>query len=222
MRARLFSAFASIALIIFGLAPAAHAHPHVWITYQTTVAYDKGSIIGFDHVWTFDDMYTAMAIEGLDKNGDGVYTREELAELAKVNMEGLKDFDYFTYAKLGDTDLKMAPPQDAWLEHKNGILSLHFRLPLEKAVPPDAKGFTFAVYDPSFFIAFEPQKNDPIKLAAGAPANCKATINAPKSDEKTDDLKTQLLNDAFAQQLGQSTNIGAGFTPTISVSCGKS
>src|SRR5262245_25720518 len=28
-----------------------------------------------------------MAIEGLDKNNDGVYSREELAELAKVNIE---------------------------------------------------------------------------------------------------------------------------------------
>ena len=49
------------------------------------------------HKWMFDEFYTAMAIEGLDKNKDGVYDREELAELAKVNIEGLKDFAYFTF-----------------------------------------------------------------------------------------------------------------------------
>jgi len=201
----------------------AAAHPHVWVTYESTVVYDKGSIIGFDHVWTFDDMYTQMAIEGLDKNNDGTYTREELAELADVNMEGLKDFDYFTFAKLGETALKNAGPKDAWLEYANGMLRLHFRIELAQPVLAEAEGFTFSVYDPSFFIAFEPEKDNAIKIAEGAPAGCKAVIVEPKpSDSNSEDLKQQLLNDAFAQQLGQTTNIGGGFTKTIAVHCGKS
>ena len=44
-----------------------------------------------------------MAIEGLDKNGDGKYDRQELSELAQVNIDGLKEFNYFTVAKLGTT-----------------------------------------------------------------------------------------------------------------------
>ena len=204
------------------LAGRAMAHPHVWVTYESTVVYDKGAVTAFDHIWTFDDMYTQMAIEGLDKNKDGKYTREELAELADVNIQGLKDFDYFTYAKLGETALKIAGPKDAWLEYTNGMLRLHFRVELEQPVLAEAEGFTFAVYDPSFFIAFEPEKDNAIKIAAGAPTGCKAAIIEPKPDANSEDLKQQLLNDAFAQQLGQTTNIGGGFTKTISVSCGKS
>lgn len=210
--------------VLVGLTAAsatAVAHPHVWVTYETTIVYDKGAITGFDHVWTFDDMYTAMAIQGLDKNGDGTYTREELAELADVNMQGLKDFDYFTYAKLGTSDLKIAGPKDAWLEHTNGILKLHFRLTLEQPVLADAEGFTAAVYDPSFFISFEPEKADPVKLAAGAPQGCKAGFIEPKTDADSEELKAKLLNDAFAKELGQTTNIGGGFTKTITVSCAK-
>jgi ABC-type uncharacterized transport system substrate-binding protein len=212
----------ALAIAALGTARDPEAHPHVWVTYETTVVYDKDTLIGFDHVWTFDDMYTAMAIQGLDKDGDGAYSRQELSELAEVNMQGLKDFDYFTYAKLGTADVKMAGPKDAWLEHKNGILSLHFRLPLEQPVLAEAEGFTFAVYDPSFFIAFEPEKTDPIKLAAGAPQGCKAAIIEPKPDADSEELKAKLLNDAFAQQLGQTTNIGGGFTKTVSVTCAKS
>ena len=74
----------------------AAAHPHVWITVETTVLYDKGAFTGLQHKWTFDEFYTAMAIEGLDKNKDGIYDREELSELAKVNIEGLKEIGYFT------------------------------------------------------------------------------------------------------------------------------
>ena len=100
---------AAAALVLAG-ATAAFAHPHVWVTYETTVVYDKGTITGLDHVWAFDDMYTAMAIEGLDKNKDGTYDREELAELAKVNLEGLKDFDYFTFGKLGSEAFEVHAP----------------------------------------------------------------------------------------------------------------
>ncbi|TMJ63980.1 MAG: DUF1007 family protein, partial [Alphaproteobacteria bacterium] len=83
--------------MLAALAASATAHPHVWITVETTVLYDKGTFTGLQHKWTFDEFYTAMAIEGLDKNKDGIYDREELAELAKVNVDGLKEFGYFTY-----------------------------------------------------------------------------------------------------------------------------
>src|SRR5262245_57858253 len=89
------------AILATGLAAAvalcARAHTQVWIRYETTVHYDKDVFVGLRHKWTFDEFYTAMAMEGLDKNGDGKYDREELAELAKVNIEGLKEFAYFTY-----------------------------------------------------------------------------------------------------------------------------
>lgn len=225
MNAALRTAFLITGLVLGSaslLSRPAAAHPHVWVTYETTVVYDNGSIIGFDHVWTFDDMYTQMAIEGLDKNSDGTYSREELAELADVNMQGLKDFDYFTFAKLSDKDLKISGPKDHWLEHNGKMLRLHFRLLLDQPVLADASGFSFAIYDPSFFIAFEPEQTDAVKLAAGAPSGCKAVVNEPKPDQNSDDLKQKLLNDAFAQELGQTSNIGGGFTKTISIQCGKS
>lgn len=159
-------------------APRAQAHPHVWVTYQATFTYDNGAVTGVDHTWTFDEMYTTMAIEGLDKNGDGTYSREELAELAQTNMDGLKDFGYFTAAQLAGKDLQFGPPRDYWLEHSNGILKLHFKLPLATAVPADAAGLSFAIYDPTYFIAFEPEKDGALKLA-GAPQGCAAAFAAP-------------------------------------------
>lgn len=95
----------------------AGAHPHVWVTTETTVLYENGTIVGLRQKWSFDDFYTAMALQGLDTNNDGIYDRTELAELAKVNMEGLKEFDYFTTAKLATEQLKFEAPKDFWLEH---------------------------------------------------------------------------------------------------------
>lgn len=100
-------------------ATAAGAHPHVWVTTETTVLYENGTITGLRQKWSFDDFYTAMALQGLDTNNDGVYDRSELTELAKINMEGLKEFDYFTTAKLQTEKLKFEAPKDFWLEHSD-------------------------------------------------------------------------------------------------------
>ena len=63
----------------------AFAHPHVWVTMETEVVLgpDK-EITGFRHTWTFDEGYTNFAIDGLDTNGDGVYSEEELKPLAQT------------------------------------------------------------------------------------------------------------------------------------------
>lgn len=211
-------AAASVAGLMIVSANAARAHPHVWVTYETTILYDKGTVTGVEHVWSFDDMYTTMAIQGLDKNNDGVYSREELAELAKVNMEGLKDFNYFTFAKLNGTDLKFAGPADPWLEHTNGILRLHFRMPLEQPVLAEAEGLNFSIYDPSFFIAFEPEKTDALKLAS-APEGCSATFVDPAADKNAEDAKK--LGEAFFQELG-GENYGMSQAKSVSVTCKKS
>ena len=94
----------------------AAAHPHVWIAAETTVLYENGTVTGIKQRWLFDELYTASATQGLDANNDGVYDRAELKELAQVNIEGLKDFDYFTFAKLAGQDLVFSIPKDYWLE----------------------------------------------------------------------------------------------------------
>ena len=144
---RCLSALALTAALLVGLGGSAWCHPHVWISVETTVLYDKGAFTGLKHKWTFDEFYTAMAIEGLDKNNDGVYSREELAELAKVNIDGLKEFGYFTYPVLDGGDVKIQDPTDYWLEHKDGVLSLHFTVPFDKPIPATAKGFAYVVQD---------------------------------------------------------------------------
>lgn len=117
--ARVAPAAALFGPLLFGAAPAM-AHPHVWVTTQTTVLYENGTIVGLRHKWSFDDFYTSMAVQGLDTNNDGIFDRSELAELAKVNVDGLKEFDYFTVVKLGSETLKFQAPKDVYLEHAEG------------------------------------------------------------------------------------------------------
>jgi ABC-type uncharacterized transport system substrate-binding protein len=199
-------------MALAALATSAQAHPHVWITVETTVAFANGAFTGVQHKWTFDEFYTAMAIEGLDKNKDGKYDREELAELAKVNIDGLKDFAYFTYVALAGQELKLGEARDYWLEHKDGLLSLHFTLPFAQPVLTEAKGLTFSVQDPTFFIAFELAKTDPVKLGDGAPRECKINPGAGTQEPGT--------AAAPGTQSAMQPAFAMGMAKTIAIECG--
>lgn len=204
---------------LFLLSPhSASAHPHVWVAVEATIAYADGKVIGLQQRWTFDDMYTAMAIQGLDKNGDGTYDREELKELAQVNIDGIKQFDYFTHAKLEDAALKFAEPKDFWLEHKDNVLTLNFTLPLEQPLAAETPGFSFSIYDPSYFIAFDfaKDKDKPIKLGDGAPATCALDMDPAPSEEDV-----QNLANAFSAEMGGGSG-GSSLSRTVRVKCARS
>lgn len=209
----------TLAAMLLALGAPVSAHPHVWVIYETAVVFEGQKVTGLRHKWTFDEMYTTMAVEGLDTNKDGVYSREELAELAKVNMEGLVEFDYFSFAKLGDKALKFNAPANSYLEHKDGGLSFHFTLPLAEPVAADAPDFSFSVFDPSFFISFEPAKENAFSVV-DAPAGCKAVaIISEKEREERERMKQAFGTMATAGD----ANIGMGlsFAQNVGIACGK-
>jgi ABC-type uncharacterized transport system substrate-binding protein len=182
------------------------------VSVETLLLYERGAFTGFRHKWTFDEFYSAMAVEGLDTNKDGKFSREEMAELAKVNVTSLKDFGYFTFPQLAGQALKLGEPRDYWLEHKDGVLSLHFVLPLATPVLAEAKGLTFGVYDPSFFIAFDLAKvAQPLRLGEGAPRGCSLKIGTPERDPRD--------ASALGEQLSAIAGFGVSVARTASVEC---
>jgi ABC-type uncharacterized transport system substrate-binding protein len=205
-----FSIAAALVALLVHAEPAA-AHPHVWVTVRDTIVVESGAIIGVQHDWTFDEMYTAMAIEGLDTNHDGKYDRAELQPLAQTNIDGLKEFDNFTYANIGEKKLAFGSPRDYWLEYTNKILKLHFLPPFAEPIRIPVSNLKFNVEDPSYFIAFDFAKDDPVKLATGAPEKCKASLI---QDPGTGDQ--QALTQAFGTQM---STMGTGITGIIDVTC---
>lgn len=208
-------------LIICGLcAPmSALAHPHVWVTVETEVLYDQQkAITGFRHKWAFDEAYSSFAILGLDKNNDGNYDREELNELAEVNISSLKEFDFFTFPKLAGKLLGRQDPKDYWLEYADGILTLFLTLPLTHPVPVEkTKDFTFAVYDPTFYVDFALAKDNPVRLAS-APSGCAPVIKEP-NPQAAAQSGVSTLGETFFNKLDSSSTIAEQYAKLVSISC---
>jgi ABC-type uncharacterized transport system substrate-binding protein len=210
---QLLRCFVFAALALFS-ASAAQAHPHVWVTMKSELVYGPdGSVTGVRHAWTFDDMFSTFATQGMESKEKGKFTREELAPLAKVNVESLKEYDYFTIARTNGKKAELDPPADYWLEFTDGLLTLHFTLPFK--TPVKAQTVDVEMYDPSWFVDFSFAEKDPVKLV-GAPAACQLAVQRP--GEGAQAPKGQ-PGEAFFNNPAAAGNFGAQFSNKIAVKC---
>ena len=160
------------------VATPAAAHPHVLVDAKAEIVFDdKGEITAVRHIWQFDEAFTAFAVQGLDANNDGKLSDDELAPLAKVNVESLAEFDFFTFMTIAGKDQNFVPPTEYWLEFHNSRLTLFYTLPLKAPVAVNS-GVTLEIFDPEYFVAFTMVKDHPVALD-GAPAGCRTSIRLP-------------------------------------------
>ena len=203
-----------IALLTLVCADLAQAHPHVWVTMHSELVYaPDGSITGIRHAWSFDDMFSTFALQGMESKEKGKFTREELAPLAKVNVESLKEYNYFTYATADGAKAELAEPaSDYWLDYTDQVLTLNFTMPFK--APVKAKELKIEIYDPTIFVDFSWAKDDPVRLV-GAP-KCKADIVKPREMTFAEGKK---LSEIPADQKNTTMAWGAQFANKILVHC---
>ena len=178
------------------------------------MVFENGRVTGLVHAWTFDEMYSTFATQGLDKDRDGTFSREELAELTQVNVEHLGQQKFFTVLRHERRFVSFGPVRDAWSEVVGGKLRLHFTVPVATPFAAESKPVTLQVYDPDYFVAFTPADGEPMRLVA-ARQGCKLDFTPPK----TGNAAVGSLSESFFQAINTNANFGQQFAATFTVTC---
>ena len=203
-----------------GLAGQAAAHPHVWIEMRSDVIFnDDGKITGVNLIWSFDDGYTQVALEGLDTNGDGVYSQQELDPLTKENIASLKDYEYFTVMRVNGEKVAQGDVTEFGQIWSNDKLQLHFQLPLKEPVDPIKNQFMVKVYDPEFFIAMDYVKDDPVTVIGAMPDACKLVVKPVPTDAEIDATREMLSTKGPDWKPETSEDFGALFAQPVLIEC---
>ena len=175
--------------MLLGPAAPAMAHPHIFIDAQVSVVFDEaGAIAGLRHGWTFDPIFSAWMVQGLDTNGDGVTSPEEMQELADENMVGLAEYGFYTYAGEDDALLRFEPEGDQRMAYEDGRVTLRFSVVATEPLPVSGR-FELGVYDPEYYVAISFADIGDVTLE-NAPASCSAVLEPPKP--MTPEVEAQL------------------------------
>lgn len=216
---RWITAAAVFAVTMCAAAPAM-AHPHVWIEMRSDVVFDaKGLITGMNLMWTFDDAYAEMAVDGLDANGDGVYSPQELEPLTKENLQSLKDYDYFTVMRFNGEKQLFGPIVESGQIWSNNKLQLHFQLPLKTPVDPVKGEFAAKVYDPEFYIAIDYVKDEPVSVTGNMPKNCQLVVKPVPTDAEVEATRTMLATKGKDWKPETTEDFGEVFAQPVTIEC---
>jgi ABC-type uncharacterized transport system substrate-binding protein len=199
-------------LILFlFLTGAAMAHPHVTVDYKVTVVILEGKVTAVKHFWTFDALYSAYVLAGQGDKKDGKPTEAEFKKLATANVENLDEFGYFSSASLNKVKLAFDKPRDENMGLENNALTLSFTLPLRSPPVIGKEEFKLDVYDPTFFVSFQPGSGEFIKVEG---QGCKSDYKPPAKPSTSSLSK---LGESFFDNL--SKDFAKDYTSSMVVSC---
>jgi len=193
------------------------AHPHVFVTARSAFVLDSaGKVTGIRHVWTFDEAYSAFAVTGMKTGKDGRVERAALDDLAKVNIESLNEFKYFTSLKRGRSELDFIDPAPGYyLEHDGKALTLHFLLPLRTPAASD-QPLALKVDDETIFVAFDFAEGASVTVEAD---NDRCSVEMKRPKKSLSDSSVSKLSEDFFSNLKQG--FSNDYATTAHLSCRK-
>jgi len=200
-------------------APAAWAHPHVFV--QVSLKLDtnaQGQLTGVEVTWTYDQLFSLLIMSDQDILADGS------AGLSEADRAALKGFDLvdwqdgfegalFLYQK--DQKIALRPPEalDVMLDARGRLVTRHRR-----AVAPIDLGETLVIqpYDPYYYAALSLMQEN------GLPDGCTGTINHADA-EAADAVISELGWTGFGDEaVFNEVKIGIYFADTLEVTCAGS
>nr|WP_293958698.1 DUF1007 family protein [Sneathiella sp.] len=175
---------------------------------------EAGMVTGLRQTWLFDDYYSAFATEGMDLDGDGKPDPEKLEEIMKVNMEHLNEYGYFTKARDGKNVLGLMPLTDKSTRMLDNRLEMSFTTPFEKPVSPEGSNFSYAIFDPTYYVDMLHAETENPVILSGSPAGCSYKIMPPNPDPSV--VAQAAMLDASMQG---ETGLGSFFAERVRLTC---
>lgn len=140
------------------------AHPHVFIDNRIAVVFNEKGLKGFNHEWTFDEMFSSTIIQEFDLNADGEFGKEEIKKVEKGAFFNLKEYDYFTYIEVNGHQFKIQKVNSFYAEIDSGVMVYEFFIPCEVTASLEKQEVIISVFDPTYFVQVMLASEDPFSF----------------------------------------------------------
>lgn len=207
----LVAAIAALLVLVPG-APAT-SHPHAWIDLRSGLLFDeRGRITAIEQEWFFDYFYSTIIAEELAMEDRPI--QDVLDELARINLNSLADYDFFTEMIADGGDVAIGSILEYETAMRGERLWLRFVVELEKPVDPNAQIVSYSIYDPSYYIEMVHLEGEPVMLRGGETGSC---IALTQSADPT--FEAIALAAAIDRTQTGPADLGAMFAEWVHVTC---
>lgn len=203
------------ALLWGGFGTPLSAHPHSWIDIKVSVLFDgDGRVAALKEIWLFDEVYTAFILEGVKRPTD-----EILKKIADRIMVNLTPYSYFTHPADGKNNaIKPGGVEDVGaILHDKKRFELDFTVRL--AEPAAADGFSYSIYDPTYYIEMLHAEGGGAVRLEQAPPSCAYRLIKPNPSMEAVLRASSLDSAASAPAMDGADGLGALFAERIVLKC---
>jgi nickel/cobalt exporter len=170
--------FAGLGLAALAAGPAL-AHPHIFIDATVEVGFgEDGALTRIVNRWTFDPYFSAWQVQGLDTDGDGVVSPEEMQELADETLVGLSQYHFYTFADSDGAGIDFVADGQVGMRHDGERVTLEFTVSPEAPVATPGR-LELAINDPEYYVAIAFEDESTVTLV-DAPADCAPQLIPPE------------------------------------------
>ncbi|AUP76413.1 DUF1007 domain-containing protein [Enterobacter sp. EA-1] len=200
-----------LALLSFSVA----AHPHSFIRLKTEVLADNGQFTGLKMRWTMDEITSADLLydAGNAKPGEEIWK----------NWRRKSWLTYWVSTILpevwhGGQKVKfLNRPTEYGMEREGHQAVLTFILPLAQPQPLHGQTYTFATFDPTYYVDMSYEHDSDASLPGALQTSCNVAVHTPET------LGDEVLN--YAQSLDkedapeEDMQLGKQFAQTVTLAC---
>ena len=191
----------------------ANAHPHMWVDLKSQIVlHDDGGPSAINQEWLFDDFFSTALIEEASLHPDGIEAglRQEITEI----MSNLQPYDYFTLVKRDGESLPLTWIGDATAEVRGNRVLMRFTVTIEGPIDLVTQKFSYAIFDPTYYIEMFHAEGQTIAFEGGTPAGCSTEIEQPNPS-----AEAIALSQSVSLDVNPDNTIGRLFAETVHVKC---
>jgi ABC-type uncharacterized transport system substrate-binding protein len=142
-----------------------YAHPHVFVDYALLLVLGTDGAMSAQMTWAFDELSSGMLLDDLGVKKGKRPPAVDVTALALKQFPDLRGDRFFLDVKVDGAPLRVAAVRDFRANVEGDRMRYTFTVPIPLRNPREGV-IEVRVDDPSYFVAFEPRQEAPVRWTA--------------------------------------------------------
>lgn len=138
-------------LLLVVLPPQARAHPHIFVDCSIKALFNAEGLLGFEHVWLFDEIFSASMLEEYDADRNAAFNSTEAEQYEREIFSLLEEYHFLTTLRLDGAYIPVSKAERFQPSVRGGKLCYSFFLPCPVPLDGMQHDVAITVFDADYY-----------------------------------------------------------------------